>query len=289
MKPNVFIVGAEKSGTTSLYTILAQNQDVASLDIMELNYIGNNKNTNYSIKEYYSYFDHLEEKIRIDATPSYLWKKNAPGIIKKINPESKIIIILRDPVKRMFSAYNHLKRDGFINCSFRSALELESSSEKYNHNLFRFKEASHYKQHIERYLECFSSDNIKIIIFEEMINNWDETIIELCNFLNINRHKFKINHLNKSGKRNFLGSILYNFIYKNNSLRKILSKIIWSQKFKRYLNVKLKMFLDLFVVNNSKESLKITEYNKLIKEFETDIIYLSNLLDKNLQEIWSYK
>ena len=111
--PNLFIVGAMKSGTTSLYEYLNVIPRIYMSPIKEPKYFhmkGYGKEVNVKRisdkKNYLNLFEKVNtEKIIGEASPDYLFDPNSPRLIHKKVPNANIIICLRDPVERTFSHY----------------------------------------------------------------------------------------------------------------------------------------------------------------------------------------
>src|SRR6478735_3161381 len=110
--PNLFIVGAAKSGTTSLYHYLSQHKDIYMCQVKEPHFFSVTKNKNYkayevpqkdtiyhtriiqNIETYLSLFEGgVECKYKGEASPSYLYDKGSAKKIFDFNPDSRIIII----------------------------------------------------------------------------------------------------------------------------------------------------------------------------------------------------
>lgn len=140
---NAFIVGAAKSGTTTLYYLLDQHPEVCTPAVKEPNYFSNLDNNSDLVKpgngpgddstvwttdekSYHGLYRPKEEhKLKIDASVSYLYSATAAAQIAEYDPDSRIIIVLRNPVERAFSHYKHLLRDGRESVSFEEALSRE--------------------------------------------------------------------------------------------------------------------------------------------------------------------
>jgi hypothetical protein len=119
-KPNLFIAGAAKSGTTSLCKYLSQHPEIFLCYPKEPRYFSSKyKNfphngpgdyvaDNFTIKEESKYIDLFKsikhEKIIGEASLDYLYFSNSAYDIKKYSPNAKVIIILRNPIDRAFSA-----------------------------------------------------------------------------------------------------------------------------------------------------------------------------------------
>jgi len=191
MWPNFFIVGASKSGTTSLYAYLNENPEVYMSPIKEPRYFHNFIHETYlkRIKETSKYL-RLFKKVRNEkaigeASPTYLFDPDSPKLIKKAVPHARIIIILRDPVKRSFSHYLMHKNNGRETESFyqviQRGIKREKNSKEYNPCLDR----GLYFNQVSRYFEIFGRDKVKVLIFEEFIKDPKKTIKEILDFLDV--------------------------------------------------------------------------------------------------------
>lgn len=108
--PSFIIIGVQKGGTSSLYHYLAQHPQIIPPKEKELHYFDTKEPTPSA--PYLQMFpkSYFTRKISYDATPNYIYY---PGTAKKIydfDPNMKFIVVLRDPVKRAFSAWNMHKQ-----------------------------------------------------------------------------------------------------------------------------------------------------------------------------------
>src|SRR3954452_18181658 len=127
--PNFLILGAAKAGTTALYHYLKQHPEVCMSEIKETNFFalmgkpldfrgpGDDEHINrFSVTtwgDYQSRFpDRTDARAVGEASPLYLYSPDAPGRIARWMPKAKLVVILRDPVARAYSAFLHLVRGG---------------------------------------------------------------------------------------------------------------------------------------------------------------------------------
>jgi len=219
IKPNLFIVGAAKAGTTSLYNYLKQHPDVFVSPIKEPNFFGSDvnwggfredhkKNTKIDFDNYFSqkvlqekhiaFFDTEENylklfkeskgyKIRSEFSTSYLYSENAAREIYSFNKKAKIIIILREPVSRTFS---HYLMDLSANGQSKNDI-LFNLKEDYNNpqkgycisNLYL--ELSLYTEQVKRYLKIFPKNQILILRFEDLSENPQRFTNNIFDFIGI--------------------------------------------------------------------------------------------------------
>ena len=197
-KPNFFIVGAAKSGTTSLYAYLNQHPEVYMSPIKEPNYFSTDIDLEAirpQVKEriklldidsfingpmdtkihrafitkedqYLALFRNVKnEKAIGDASASYLYSKVAAQNIYKFNSEAKIIIVLRHPVQRMYSHYLMDRRMAVTTLEFEKALleDRNNPSQSWGSKSLYY-ELSEYFEQVERYYDLFSSKQILILL-----------------------------------------------------------------------------------------------------------------------------
>lgn len=216
-KPNLFIVGAGKSGTTSLYKYLNQHPDIYFPDEFKISKINkelskkNCKEPKYFSSFYHEYphlgpedVKHVDEMIVKDindylslfslannesiigeASADYLYYYDVANDIKKFNKNSKIIIMLRNPINRAHSAYMHLYREGREKEEFHNALLKEKERINYEY-IWYYKKNSLYYEAIKHYIDIFGREQIKIVLFEDFIKNPQLILKEILHFLNIN-------------------------------------------------------------------------------------------------------
>jgi len=206
--PDYYIIGAAKSGTTSLYDYLVQHQCVQPITTKEPRFFDKyyNRGENwYRINFPFTFQKFISEKINKkkfitgDATPRYLDHPHAPHRIKKITPNAKFIILLRNPIDRAYSNYNmriNAKRE---HLSFEDTIEKERKQGKdefkkmqqneeyysrdYYHNAYL--DRSIYVDKLKRWMEVFPKEKFLIIQSEEFFKDTSKMYKEVLEFLNL--------------------------------------------------------------------------------------------------------
>ncbi len=236
-KPNLFLVGAPKAGSTFLWTILKDHKDVffSTNPEKEINYFSYDELNTHSYykdykikdeKDYYRVFKNGQAfKYIADGSVSYFSYPSIPEKIYKFNPEAKIIFIVRDPILRAFSHYTMDKRMGYAKESFLDYLI--NKDNKYDKFIHQYIENSLYYKHIYNYLKYFDKKQIFILELENFNNDFDR----LCSFLDI--QKIDISKKNKK-------------INANKTPRNIISRTL---QHNRYLATLLKKFIPKKVVS----------------------------------------
>lgn len=195
-EPDFVIGGVMKSGTITLHNILEQHPDIfISKDeefIFNIDGIFQHKDFNHYCRKqkkwFYQDFEDNKESLQIwyankfsktnkvikgeDAT-TYLASKKAADRLAKLSKPVKVIFILRQPTLRAYSNYLHLFKTG------RAIYDFEDTIRFYPESVLS---RSLYKEQLEYYYSLFPKEQIKIVLFEDLIENPEQVIEELCFF-----------------------------------------------------------------------------------------------------------
>jgi len=119
-----------------------------------------------------------------------------------MTPNAKILISLRDPVEREFSDYLFLKALNIFDSSFSNILERSFKGEIKEDPGIKV-EVGLYFENVKRYLDTFGNENVKIVIFEDMIKNPKDQLKEILDFLGVNydAKNFDVKHANSYESR----------------------------------------------------------------------------------------
>lgn len=261
MNVNAIIIGTQKSGTTSLYYYLKQHPDIYFSEVKEITYFDNDDFYKKGINYFHSFFsNYKDQKIIATADVHLLPSATAPERVFKYNPNIKIIVLLRDPVDRAYSAYNYAKKNGWesSDVSFIKSIEKEEEIRS-NKELIRKNDLLYfwnglYHHHLTNWFNYFPKDSFFIFKDEELRNNAAVKIKELFKFLGISEHK----EINTSKEYNKAGNVKSKFVQKY-----ILNKETRSKKIiGSFLPSSIKVFI------RSKVFKKLIELNKIDKENE---------------------
>lgn len=184
--PNLIIIGAMKSGTTSLHYYLNLHPEISMSRQKELNFFNKDKNWHKGIEWYKSHFLGTA-KIYGESSPnytSYPRSKNVPSRMFSLIPNAKLIYVMREPIERIVSQYVHLYAEGQENRKIEEALA------EFEENLYI--ERSRYFFQLQQYLSFFAPSNILIITSEQLSNFPEITMQQVFRFLEVNPN-FKFN------------------------------------------------------------------------------------------------
>lgn len=200
-KPNAFIVGAPKCGTTGMHTFLESHPDICVALYKEVLYFGSDlfsdrTSREYKTEEWYlNLFSHCQDrKIILESSVWYFYSQQAPSEIHNFSPDARIIIMLRNPVERLYSHYYQLLYNGHENIkSFEAALAAEperkagkksSSSDALTRRLY-YRENAHYTPYVRAYLQEFGREKVHIIIHDDMVADVARVYRETLEFLDV--------------------------------------------------------------------------------------------------------
>ena len=219
---HAFIVGAQKSATTTLHHILSNHKEIDPGIDKEPDFFSKKKLYSKGYGFYIKNYTNNKKKIKLDSSQSYLTLEKVPErICSMIGRDVKIIIVLRNSVDRIESAFNHFKtkyagevsRDindilpsNYIGLSLEELIESElqeikslikekkiiSRDEEWAENGFPFNylNNSHYTKHVFNYLKYFDRNDILIVSFEDLTKNQFIVSKKICKFLEIKYNDF---------------------------------------------------------------------------------------------------
>lgn len=293
--PDFLIIGAAKSGTTSLYFYLQQHPQVflpinkepfffsfVGKDVNQFHYEGKEPLTSKvvtDIDNYTSLFQSAPQNARIgEASTLYLVDHDTPQQISRFIPNVKLIAILRNPVDRAYSHYQHFFSENKepINI-FLEAIKAEPrrKQNKWFPSYF-YQEAGFYSKHLNNYYSYFDKSQIKVFLYEDLADA-DKVTREIFEFIGITPDIT----LNTTAKYNVTGKAKFPWLYysvrKSNKLKNILRKFI---SHKVWNGMKHKW-----------DKLMISPYESISKEdrlylqniYKADILQLQDVLQRDLK------
>jgi hypothetical protein len=179
--PNFLIIGAQKAATSTIYSYLREHPQVF-MARKELAFFKRDYYYNRGMQFYSAHFNGWEGQKAIgEATPGYLHTPEAPKRIYQVVPDVKLIVSLRDPIDRAYSAYimQQSKGSESLGRSFEEAVKITPE----------YIEHGRYYRHLMRYLSFFSLKKLCILIYENLRTNPQQFYDNICDFLDIERVK----------------------------------------------------------------------------------------------------
>jgi len=272
MLPNVLCIGVQKSGTTYLASLLRQHPNIFLPKQKELNFFCYEKLYAKGIDYYKKHFTKVEnEKIIMESTPRYIIdEKHIKRIHSDLGNNTKIIIMIREPISRLISHYkmNYLKNSEHLTLNKVITKNFNEQINNYDNYIKR----GLYADQIEMVLKYFNKENVYLMIFDDFIKHTQQELEKLAVFLGIDsKYEFDFSvdkNKSKNNKVNFLGKLYFLFPYR------IRSKIIELLPYK-----KLKNRNRLLFKINSEVQIEEIESN-LLKKLEALYEEQTNRLEK---------
>jgi len=212
-KPDFFIVGAPKCGTTAMNDYLKQHPEVFIPESKEIHFFGADlafQKSRVTVPEYLSYFSAARDEKRVgESSVWYLFSRLAAAEIKEFCPSARIIIMLRNPVDMMYSLHSQRLYSGNENIvDFAEALAAEEDRKRglrlYKNALntmgFFYRAAAHYTKQVQRYLDIFGQDQVLVLIFDDFTKNIAQVYRDTCEFLEVDQRflsQFDVVNANK--------------------------------------------------------------------------------------------
>jgi hypothetical protein len=293
-KPDFFIVGAPKCGTTAMQDYLGQHPEIFMPEMKEAHFFGSDLDAPVYLRDerkYMALFAKVKNEKRVgEASVYYLYSQKAAGEIKAFSPAANIIIMLRNPVDMIYSLHSQRLYNGNEDIlDFEEALDAEEDRKKglrlpKDRHLLAglfYREVGKYSNQVQRYLDVFGREKIKVIIFDELKRHAARVYSETCSFLDVDptfTPSIRVINGNKTVR-----SITYrNLIFRPSILRSMARRFIPDvprrRLFKKLERVNLKYEPRAPMAPELRE--------RLTEEFRPEVEKLSELLDRDLT-YWS--
>jgi Sulfotransferase domain len=198
--PNLFILGAGRCGTTTLWDILGQHPDIHVSSIKEPSFFCSYYQVVTNPVDYARLFD-SDARYRVDASHVYLSNPESAQLLKDFFPAAKFIVILRDPKRRANSLYNRMRRPRPNSKilepikDFADALRAEDrrlKSRKFFRNCrqyfwnYMYCRSSFFDEQLARYFALFEREQFYVLSLAELSSDAATATKKLFTFLDVN-------------------------------------------------------------------------------------------------------
>jgi Sulfotransferase family len=307
--PTFFLVGAAKTGTTSLYHYLNQHPDIYMSPVKEPCYFASEVRLKVFGPEYQAearrYTHELtafldgpmstpdpggivekwEDYIRLfrnvknekaigEASVCYLWSPTAPARIHSTIPGAKILMILRDPAERAFSQYMQYAANGLVTCPFREHIASCANHTGREFDIhYPFLEYGLYFNQVKAYLDLFPRTNIQIYIYEEVWKDPSRFLRSIFGHLEVDV-QFRPDVSQRSLQRRAPKSPLFNYVLRRSGfaprLKHVIPGALWNGIRSAFFRAPEQLRMD----ESDREFLK--DY------YHDDVTKLASLLNRDL-------
>lgn len=303
--PNLFIIGAPKSGTTSLYEYLKGHPQVFMSPVKEPNYFapdlardvsGNSMLFGHDEAEYLALFaDAGDAPIIGEGSTRYMYSRGAPELIHKAAPDARIVAMVRNPIDMIHSLHAHKLSAGTEDIAdFEQALAAESDRDAgkrvpphSNPLLATYRDRARFGEQLTRWFDMFGADRVHVIVFEDMLAAPADEFRKLLEFLGIDasyRPASFAAHNAAHGSRNSLVRRLV--------LSPPAQWVAWRALPRLVGNVRAREMISVFSQSRlrrrkiERDVIAPDVRTRLEKDFEPDVAVLSSLLGRDLREQW---
>ena len=197
-RPDFFIVGAFKAGTTAMYEYLRAHPRIFMSVPKEPMYFGHDLTPRYrrmTEDEYLGLFrDARPDQRAGEASPWYLYSQSAPTEINAFDPHSKVIIMLRNPVDVMYAQHGQLvfnQREDLAD--FAAALDAEPDrlrgdripADAIRPEALYYRHSVRFPEQVRRYLEVFGRERVHFIVFDDLVADVSAVYRSTLEFLGV--------------------------------------------------------------------------------------------------------
>ncbi|MGH7580027.1 MAG: sulfotransferase family protein [Gemmatimonadales bacterium] len=204
--PSALIIGAQRSGTTSLFNYLAQHPEVLPPAHKEVHYF----DLHYArgLRWYRARFPfgyRLRSALTIDASPYYLTHPLVPERAARLLPDVKLVAVLRNPIERAYSHYQHEVRDRRESLSFPEAIEREAERlageedrmrqdpgyYSHNHHRYSYTHRGRYLEQLRRWTQHYPRAQLLVLQSEWMFRDPAAASSAVYDFLGLSPHRLE--------------------------------------------------------------------------------------------------
>lgn len=204
-RPGALIIGAQKAGTTSLFRYLGEHSRVKPPRTKESRFF--DQHWGRGLDWYVSQCPHRwkvsRAEMTVDASPASLFHPRAPGRAAATLPEAKIIVLLRNPVDRAYSQYQHNARRGRVTGSFEE--ELEREGELLGGEIDRgaytgsYLARGRYAEQLERWIDTYGAERMIVLQSERFFARTQEEVDRVLDFLGLEREPVRVTTAHNTG------------------------------------------------------------------------------------------
>ena len=281
MRPNLFLVGAPKCGTSALHGFLAQHPDVWMSEPKEPHFFCTDVDAPFAVRDpeaYAALFKDAVGDIVGESSATYLYSKVAAQKIRAACPDAAIIAMVRNPLELIPSLHSQKRVNGTEPYStLEEALAAEpkrKTGELEAIGAFPFYgDAARYTEQLARYLDVFPPEQLHIIVFDDFKRDAAAVYAGVLRFLGLKPFSpnFKVVNQNKRIRSRVLHNVLQNPASPVNRLPKPLNRLTYKALDKLNSAVEVRVPLEPVVKD------------RLIREFTGEVESLSKLLDRDLK------
>ena len=297
---NFLIIGAQKSGTTSLYHYLAEHPDIYMSPVKEPFFFSpfvegergvdppipgaarflaaHAQACTHGWESYCRLFDGVRHETAIgEATPVYLANPKSPERIKHRIPKARLIAILRHPADRAYSGFCHMLEAKLETTSdFAKALEDEPRRLAENWvDFWTYRRQGFYFEHLSRYLEVFDRRQMRIHLYDDLVADPEGLVRDVYTFLGVDESFVPDLSQRHNPTRLPKNRLLDSLMTRESATKRLAKRLLPAQLLKRVAG-------KIRERNLEKPHLDPQLRAELIQFYRSDILRLQDLLNRDL-------
>lgn len=299
--PDFFIVGHPKCGTTALYEALKHHPQIYLPDVKEPNFFSAEWQTSdgppETFGDYLSLFDAAKPEQRIgEASVFYLASRNAARAIADVQPDARIIAILREPASFLRSLHlQFVQSDIETESNFRNALALENARRQ-GRDVPRFawnwrqrllySDHIRYVEQLRRYHALFPPEQLMVLIYDDFRRDNAATLRSVLRFLDVDdTSPLEMTEINPTVRvrLRYLNHVIYNIHAREGPVWRTLRERVRPLIPRRARSRAFKMIM-LGAPRPPDEEFML----ELRRHFKPEVVALSGYLDRDLVRLWGY-
>ena len=292
--PNFLIIGVMKAGTTSLYRYLKQHPQVFMSPVKEPNFfamegevLDDPRDTITDLASYTALFEGVTtEQVIGEASVRYLYSPKAAERVHHYIPEAKLLVMLRNPVERAFSAYVYQYSRGSDRLpTFADALAAESDRIAQGFDCWwHYQAMGFYHAQLQHYRRYFAPEQIKVCLYEDLCDRPQAMLANIFQFLEVDpTFQPQINRRHNPTR-----------VPKNQTIHRFLTaphpvKNLIKPFFRPSLRYKIvkglrqrNLVAPSEVTSAAKPTLSSTVRQQLVEAYRADILQLQGMLQRDL-------
>jgi hypothetical protein len=304
-RPDVFIIGAAKSGTTSVYDWLKAHPEVYMSPAKEPRYFapdlygGHPHDFRHGVDEqrYLDLFAGATTEKRLgEASPRYIYSTDAPRLIHDFQPDARIIAMVRNPVEMVYSLHNQRVSEGMEDIvDFQAALDAEEDRRAgrrgvpslVNRKLALYRDQGRFGEQLERWLAVFERERLHVILFDDLANEPAETYRDVLEFLDVDRDfkpaSFAAQNLSWTPRSRRLRGLTQSRPAKWLAYQ-ALPRMLGERGARRL--TRSFRYSPIYRKSKPRAPLPPTLRRRLEDEFEADVIRLGQIVGRDLLKLW---
>lgn len=280
-KIDFMIIGVQKAATTSLAYYLSQHPNICKHKSEEMPYftLEDEYKLGYKVN-FQRYFNHYEDNNKVLAKSVTVIQDIE--IIKRVyqhNPKMKIILVLRNPVDRAYSAFCYAKRMGWETMdSFEEALRSEGNrnvNDMVVQRITQYKENGNYLKQINNFYKIFPKEQVIIFLQEDLVEDTNKVCQKVFSYFGLDEYRnLNLERINESAVPRFL----------------FISKIFnANHPLKKRIKQSLPLFIQRFIDRSKSNLIKLNETksknNQLKLETREFLLNYYSKMNKELESL----